>query len=83
MLLKVSIFVVGVLEISPAGFSHSEKKVLLGTEMILLHALLPTLLVLCANKLAVMTKYRSCRGAAPMSKALFGRLYNGWMLRLT
>lgn len=38
MLLKVSIFVVGVLEISPAGFSHSEKKVLLGTEMILLHA---------------------------------------------
>lgn len=72
MLLKVSIFVVGVLEISPAGFSQSEKKffpplhdtseVLLGREMFCcLQQKLPTLLVLRANKIAVITKYRTTR----------------------
>lgn len=72
MLLKVYIFVVGVLEISSAGFSRGEKKmftplhdtseVLLGTEMFFcLQQKLPTLLVLRANKVAVMAKYRTTR----------------------
>lgn len=72
MLLKVSLFVVGAWEISPAGLSHSEEnifppqhdtsEVILGTGMFCCpQQQLLALLVLRANKLVVMTKYRTTR----------------------